>query len=94
MSTQVDEEKRPLGVAVITPVGTFPSDEDYRRVFADEKIKTILEDTAKAQHLTNTADWVVKADERTLDPEKTYRDENLTCVVEIEWHKPEGGGGA
>ena len=52
--------------------------------------------TAAAEKLkiTNTADWVAKVDGRKLDPAKTFKHEGLSGIVEIEYHKHEGGGGA
>ncbi len=93
MTTEAAADKA-LGVAVITPVGVFPNDDDYRRAFADEKIEKVLKETAAAQHLTNTEGWVAKVKDRPVSPDKTFEQEGLSCVVEIEWHKPEGGGGA
>ena len=88
------DEKRPLGVSVLTPIGPFPNDDDYRRAFSNERIKKILDKVKDAQHITDAKDWVAKVDGRQIDPEKTFHEEGLRCVVEIEWHKVEGGGGA
>jgi hypothetical protein len=88
------DKKHALGVAVVTPAGTFPSNDDYRRAFADERVETFLAVAAAALKLTNTADWVVMFENREIDQKRTFREEALTCVVEIEWHKREGGGGA
>jgi hypothetical protein len=89
-----DSPGKVLGVAVLTPVGTFPNEDDLRRVAQDEKISTILALAAAALKLTNTTDWVASVNDRPIDPAKTFGEEYLSCVVEIEWHKPEGGGGA
>jgi len=89
-----NENHKPLGVAVITPLGPFPNDDDYRRAYEGERIQSVLDLVKEAQHLTDTSDWVVKVDGRTLDPNKTFSEEHLSCVVEIEWHKAEGGGGS
>ncbi len=87
------EKREPLGVTVITPLGPYPNDDDYRRAYENERIQVILDLVKEAQHLTDTTDWVAKVDGRTLDPNKTFSEEHLSCVVEIEWHKAEGGGG-
>lgn len=85
---------RDLAVAVITPVGTFPDDDDFRRVPDTEIVDTILEQAAKKLKLTNTADWVAHADGRHLNTHETFTANGLHGICEIEWHKHEGGGGA
>jgi hypothetical protein len=84
----------PLGVAVFTPVGTFPGEHDYRRSHEHTRVRTVLEEAAQALNLRNTEDWVARANDREIDPEKTFLEQELKCVVEIEWHKREGGGGS
>jgi hypothetical protein len=54
----------------------------------------VLKLAQEALHLTNTGDWVVSVGERQLKPEDTFKKAGLRCVVDLEWHKPEGGGGA
>jgi len=91
-----DEDKKisHLGVAIITPDGTYPGEDEYRRVSGQEKIGAILKLAADALKITNTTDWIAKAGDRQLDPTRTFAEEKLSCVVDIEYHKHEGGGGA
>ena len=88
------DESYELGVSVVTPKGFFPSDDDYRRAYSNEKIQTLLDEVKKQQELTNTDGWVITVDERVVDPTKTFGEEALKCVLDMEWHKAEGGGGA
>lgn len=88
------EKKGPIAVAVITPSGTFPDDEDYRRSYEGEKVEVILKEAAAHLHLTNTTDWVAFVENRPIEPHKTFAENDLCGIVEIEWHKHEGGGGA
>jgi hypothetical protein len=83
-----------VAVAVITPVGVYPDDETFRR--ADEKtvINDILQLAAEKYNITNTKDWVAKVDGNKINPEHTFKREDLSGIVEIEWHAKEGGGGA
>ena len=83
-----------LAVAVITPVGTFPGDDDFRRVPETEIVARVLEQAARKLKLTNTADWVAHADGRHLNTHETFKANGLRGICEIEWHKHEGGGGA
>lgn len=83
-----------LAVAVITPVGTFPDDDDFRRVPETEVVATILGQAAQKLKLTNTADWVAHVDGRHLNVHETFKANGLRGICEIEWHKHEGGGGA
>lgn len=87
-------ENRPTAVAVITPSGTYPDDDDYRRSYGGEIVGDILEKAAVHLHLTNTADWEAFVENRPIDPRKTFEANDLHGIIEIEWHKKEGGGGA
>ena len=88
------KEGKPLGVAIITPSGIFPADEDYRRAFSTDKIKHVLKQAAEDLHLTDTSDWALFDEDGTeLDPNKTFAHSHLSCLVELDWHKREGGGG-
>lgn len=88
------EKSGAIAVAVITPSGTFPNEEDYRRTYSGEIVSHILKAAAEHLHLTNTDDWVAFVDNRPIDPSKSFADNDLCEIVEIEWHKHEGGGGA
>jgi hypothetical protein len=93
-SDDKDKKNNHLGVAVITPDGTYPEEDGYRRVSEQDRIATILKAAAHALKITNTSDWVAKVGDRVLDPARTFAEEKLCCVVDIEYHKHEGGGGA
>jgi hypothetical protein len=84
---------QPVAVAVITPSGIFPNEQDYRRAYSGEPLRTILEETAKHLRLTNTSDWEAFVDNRPVEASKTFAENDLRGVVEVEWHKREGGGG-
>lgn len=88
------ECEQDVAVVVFTPSGIYPDEDDFRRVAETEAIKTVLDAAAENLHLTNTSDWVARVDERELDVNRTFREECLSGIVEIHWHKREGGGGA
>jgi len=47
--------------------------------------------------IKDTKDWVVDVlgeDKKVIDPSEAFKKLGLKCIVEIEWHKGEGGGGA
>jgi len=96
LDAEVEEAAREkfVAVSVLTERGLFPNDWDFRRVGVDEVVDTILKETAKKQELLNTADWIVHAHGRQVDPSITYQAADLHGVVEIRWHKDHGGGGA
>jgi hypothetical protein len=85
---------RDVAVAVITPAGIYPDDDDFRREAESTLVAVVLEQAAKALKLTNTADWVAHADGRPVDARRSFAENGLHGIVEIEWHKHEGGGGA
>lgn len=83
-----------VAVAVITPAGVYPDDEDFRRVAETTVIAVVLEEAKNKLKITNTTDWVARVHEREIDVSHTFRQDRLSGIVEIEWHKREGGGGA
>ncbi len=85
---------RDVAAVVFTPAGIYPDEDDFRRVPETEVIKAVLDEAAEKLHLTNTSDWVARVGERELDIKRTFREECLAGIVEIHWHKREGGGGA
>lgn len=80
-------------VTVITPSGIYPEG-DPEKINDNKLVSEVLEKAAKKLKLTNTSDWVVYVGERLIDPSRSFKDNGLSGTVEIEWHKPEGGGGA
>lgn len=83
-----------VAVAVITPVGTYPDDDDFRRASETTVIAAVLEDAANKLKITNTTDWVARVDGREINTSHSFKQEKLSCIVEIEWHARAGGGGA
>ena len=83
-----------VAVAVITPSGIYPDGDDYRRVKNTTVIAKVLEEAAKKLKITNTTDWVARVHDREINVNHTFSEDNLSGIVEIEWHKHAGGGGA
>lgn len=88
------EPQKPIAVAIITPSGTFPTEDDYRRGDGEQVVADFLALAAAKLKLTNTADWVAYANDKLLDVNQTFKRNGLHDIIEIEWHKHEGGGGA
>jgi hypothetical protein len=83
-----------VAVAIITPVGLYPDEDDFRRAARKTIIDEVLKLAAEKLKITNTADWVAKVDGHKIDTGTSFKDNDLKGIVEIEWHKKEGGGGA
>lgn len=95
--SEADKDKHDdhdVAVAVITPSGIYPSEDTLARVARDTPVSEVLQRAATHLKLTNTADWVLRVGERTLSASETFKHQGLTCIVDLEWHKAEGGGGA
>lgn len=97
---QKDDEEM-VSVVVITPDGIYPGSEendpdpeDYLRVNKDEIVNVVLSTAANKLNIKDTSDWDAYVDNKVIDPSKSFADNGLCGVVEIEWHKREGGGGA
>lgn len=85
---------RPVAVAVITPSGIFPTPDDYRRAYEREIVKVVLDAAAEKLGIKDTSDWDAYVDNAPITPAKSFAENGLCGIVEIEWHKREGGGGA
>ncbi len=85
---------RPIAVAVITPSGIFPNPDDYRRAYGAEIVTVVLDAAAEKLKINDTKDWDAYVDNAPIDPSKSFAENDLCGIVEIEWHKHEGGGGA
>lgn len=83
-----------VAVSVITPSGVYPDDQDYHKAKSSDHIMMVLELAAKKLGLVNTSQWVAHSKGRDINPARTFHEEHLKEIVEIEWHLPEGGGGA
>jgi hypothetical protein len=89
-----DRDDKPIAVAVITSSGFFPDEHDYNRSYRGEIVEHVLERAKQKLQLKDTADWVAEVENRPIDPSKSFGQSGLHGIVEIEWGKPEGGGGA
>jgi hypothetical protein len=93
-SETVDETtQHEVAVAVITPSGIYPDEEHLLRSPRDASIESVLEKAKDALKLVHTEDWVAFVGDRSVDIKGTFKSNHLHCLVDIEWHKPEGGGG-
>ena len=83
-------------VSISTTAGFYPA-EGYDRVPVDEKVEFQLEKAALDLNIKPTSDWIAKANGRggmrTIDPTKTYMENELSGRVDIDWGPKEGGGG-
>ena len=83
-----------VAVNIITPSGIFPSDDTLQRAPEDKSVETVLAQAQAALKITDTKDWIVRVDERHINPHETFKHLGLRCIVDIDWHPREGGGGA
>lgn len=90
----VTRRKRPdvLLVTVFTTAGVFPS-EGALRVPPDTLVQNVLERAARKLDLKDTTNWVVTADGRDIDPSRSFAQNGLTGIIELDWSPREGGGG-
>ncbi len=94
MSEEHVSSKGPVAVAVITPSGIFPTPDDYRRAYEAEVVGDVLKMAAEHLKILDHRDWDAYVENAPIDPAKTFAENELQGIVEIEWHKREGGGGA
>lgn len=89
-----EHDQKEVAVAVMTPDGIYPGENTLRREPAHTVVSEVLIHAAKHLQLTNTADWVVLVKGERINPQETFKSLGLKCIVDLDWHKPEGGGGA
>lgn len=76
-----------------TTSGFFP-DGGFKQIHVNQPIKVLLEKAADALNLTGTNEWVVRVDDREINPTESYQDNELAGQITIDWGPSEGGGGA
>jgi hypothetical protein len=84
---------RHIDVLVATTAGFYPA-EGFERLPIGQPIKVQLAKAANALKITDVAGWIARVGTRELDMDKSYAANNLTCKVEIDYGRREGGGGA
>lgn len=94
MENEERKDRKPLAVAVITPSGIYPNPNDYRRAYEAEIVKIVLDEAAQKLNIKDISDWDAYVDNAPIDPAKSFAENGLCGILEIEWHKREGGGGA
>lgn len=93
------EDKKPeqpnekfVQVAVITTSGSYP-DQGFDRTPENQKIRVILEQTARKLKITDTSGWVALVGDKELNIEANFVENGLQGEVEIDYGPREGGGG-
>lgn len=87
-----DRDDKKVEVAIATTSGFYP-ETGFIEVPANQKVEVELKKAAKALNLTDTSNWVAKVAGRTIDPDQSYAENQLSSEVEIDWGPREGGGG-
>jgi hypothetical protein len=91
MTNSANDEKF-VNVVICTSSGFFP-EEGTNRVPENQKIRVQIEKANRALKLTDTTGWIATVDGRQLNIDTSYADYELIGTIEIDWGKPEGGGG-
>ena len=83
-------------VLISTTAGFYPA-EGYDQVPVGEKVEFQLEKAGRDLDIKPTSDWIAKVNGpggmQTIDPMKTYMENELSGRVDIDWGPKEGGGG-
>jgi hypothetical protein len=83
-------------VSISTTAGFFPA-EGFDQVPANQKVDVELKHAQNKLKIKDTTGWVATvtnaSGRRTIDPERSYSDNQLAGTVEIDWGPSEGGGG-
>ncbi|HMN12751.1 MAG TPA: hypothetical protein PKD55_10555 [Bellilinea sp.] len=87
-----NQDEKKVGVAIATTSGFYP-ETGFIQVPVNQKVEVELQRAAKAIDLTDTSNWVAKVAGRTIDPNQSYAENQLSGEVEIDWGPREGGGG-
>lgn len=82
-----------IDVVIATTAGFYPA-EGAERVPINQPVKVQLAKAAKALKIVDTAGWIARVGTQEIDVEKSYAANGLTCKVEIDYSRREGGGGS
>ena len=78
----VREGMEHVHVAIQTPRGTWPT-EGFFEVPAEQNVELQLKHALTSLNIEHTANWVAVADGRLLDPDQSYRANNVLHQVVI-----------
>ncbi len=92
MAQHSEIPKNHVGVVVATTAGTWPKT-GYETFPDHQKVEVALKKAADALAITNTTGWIVMVAGRTLDPTKSYLDNQLSGSFTLDYGPPAGGGG-
>ena len=93
MSNENDKNKdNHIDVVVITTSGVYPST-GTDSVPTNQKIEQQLKKAVKELKITDTASWVAKVANQTLNVGQSYSDNGLSGAVRIDYRREHGGGG-
>ena len=81
-----------VGVSVITTSGAYPK-KGQKEVKITDLVAKFLSEAQKELHLTDTTGWIVSAEGKDINPDKTFAQNGLQDKVILQWHAPHGGGG-
>ncbi|MGI8641652.1 MAG: hypothetical protein ACR2MG_17120 [Pyrinomonadaceae bacterium] len=81
-----------VNVAVITTSGSYP-DHGFEQIPENQKVRVILEKATKHLKIADTKGWIALVDEKEINIEASFADNNLHSKVEIDFGPREGGGG-
>jgi hypothetical protein len=78
LSSELDEREavEHIEIAIQTPKGTWPT-EGFLQVPADQKLYLQLDHVVRAMKLDDSRNWVAMSGNRKLDPNMSYRANNL-----------------
>jgi hypothetical protein len=91
MSEQHEHEHK-IEVKVVTTAGNFP-ESGFKEFDQHVKLETVLEEAAKHLKLHNTADWIARLGDRTLNPALSLEANQVPNKSKISWAPSEPGGG-
>ena len=91
MEQQHRNEKQ-IEVAVYTTAGRYPTT-GFETEQTNQKIAVVLGRAARALHISQTDQWVARANGNELAPHASYAESGLSGQVTIDFGPRESGGG-
>lgn len=90
---QGTEKKHTIKVLIYTLEGRWPQGH-AADVPKKESIRETLAQAAKDLGLVDTSDWIARIDGNEVNIDKSFEQDHISCLAEIDYGPRESGGGS
>lgn len=90
---QTDKPDHHIEVAVMTTNGRWPKGTEFDREAVHQPVAVELQQAKNKLNIASTEGWIATVDDKEIDPNKSYADNQLFGRIVIQYGPRAGGGG-